>query len=81
MKDLLITILFLIICIVFGILFYTNEQLMNKIKLVEHRIEKCETAIIQGTKIDSVQFQIMNEIVNKIDRNERKNSLFTQYLR
>ena len=74
MKDIIYAIIFLSFCIVFGILFYTNEQLFKITKNLEKRIIACENSILMGTKTDEIQFRILNEMINRIDQN-RKNSI------
>ena len=68
MKDIIYAIIFLLFCVVFGVLFYTNEQILKTTADLEQRIIACENAIVMGAKTDEIQFRILNEMINRIDQ-------------
>lgn len=73
MKDVFFAILFFVIFIIFGVLIYTNQEILIKLDKIEKRIDSCENSIMMGIKTDDIQFKILGEFLDRIEKIQRRN--------
>jgi hypothetical protein len=73
MKDIFFAILFFVIFIIFGVLIYTNQEILIKLEKIEKRIDSCENSIMMGIKTDDMQFKILGELLDRIEKIQRRN--------